>query len=568
MKLLCVLLVAVSANAATSLDVELPIGATTGVAFNFTVRALNGGSTDTAYTGTVHFTSDDPKAVLPPDYTFVPADAGTHTFSATMNSAGPGIQTASHTVTATDVANSSVHGIDITSVRWNDNVVRQFALSVPSAVDRTVPYQVEVRALNASSVLIPSYTGTIRFLASRQETVPADYTFTSADAGRHTFSITANLGTFSWFTVFQADDNEVFGGLSNRIDVRCPELTAMASNSGPACPHSQALLFGSANLPVDEYAWSLLTPSGHALFESNLQNPTVGAPGTFLLWVHQQSDDCSATAQTTVTVHTPDPPQVTLSANAMCGPGNLRATITNASEFSSLNWSAAGGTIASGQGTPSVEIAPDSNATLIRLSLGATGTSSGCDASRSVADVPVGGSMTTAISTPPNSCALVTQSASVADGGSGAVYAWTIAHGTITGGAGTRAIQYVADGTGDVTLKATVTNGGCHASDSAVVSITTKPEIMKQPQGTTIAFGRSATLAVTAAGGGLRYRWYEGQSGDRAKLVSISFDPFFTTPALASTTSYWAEVENDCGSEESRTAVVAVASGKRRAVGH
>jgi len=152
MKLLCLLLVAISANAATSLDVEIPSGSTTGIAFNLTVTALNSGGTDTAYAGTVHFTSDDPKAVLPPDYTFVPADAGTHMFSATMNSAGPSVYTASHTITATDVANSAVHGTDLTTVRWNDNVVRKFALAVPAVVDRTVPYQVEVRALNASSV--------------------------------------------------------------------------------------------------------------------------------------------------------------------------------------------------------------------------------------------------------------------------------------------------------------------------------------------------------------------------------------------------------------------------------
>jgi hypothetical protein len=58
------------------------------------------GNTDTQYTGTVRFrTSDgDPAVVLPPDYTFQPADAGTATFpgGVTLRSAG------AQTLTATD----------------------------------------------------------------------------------------------------------------------------------------------------------------------------------------------------------------------------------------------------------------------------------------------------------------------------------------------------------------------------------------------------------------------------------------------------------------------------------
>jgi hypothetical protein len=39
------------------------------------------GHVATGYTGTVHFTSSDPGAALPADYTFTAADAGSHTFS-------------------------------------------------------------------------------------------------------------------------------------------------------------------------------------------------------------------------------------------------------------------------------------------------------------------------------------------------------------------------------------------------------------------------------------------------------------------------------------------------------
>lgn len=566
MKLLCILLLAVSANAATSLDVKLPSNTTTGVPFNFTVTALNSGATDTSYAGTVHFTSDDPKAVLPPDYTFVPADAGTHTFSATMNSAGPSIGTANHALTAIDIANSLVRGVNGTTVHWNDNIVRTFSITAPASVDRTVPFQVEVRALNASLMVLPSYTGTIRFRPDEGETVPPDYTFTSADAGRHTFSITANRGSISQFDVFDVSDDSVFGGLSKVIDVQCPELVAFASNNGPVCPHSFAMLFGSANLPVISYSWVFLTPSGHMPLVSNDQN-TVGSVGTYFLTV-RQSNDCVASARTTIAVHNPDPAQVTLSANALCDSGKLRATITNASEYSNLNWTAADGTITSGQGTPSVEIAPNPGSTLISLSLGATETSSGCDASRQVAEIPVGSGFIPTISTVTTACDQASQSASVADAGSGAAYAWTISNGAITSGAGTRTIQFVPDGSGNVALTATVTNGSCNGTGNTVMPFETKPEITEQPRGTTIRSGETATLTVLASGTNLRYHWYQGSTGDRRNFVG--FNPTFTTEALSATSRYWVEVENECGIDLSATVVVSVSNdaGKRRAVRH
>jgi hypothetical protein len=46
------------------------------------------GRVDPDYAGTIHFTSSDPSAALPADYTFTPADAGSATFSATFNGSG------------------------------------------------------------------------------------------------------------------------------------------------------------------------------------------------------------------------------------------------------------------------------------------------------------------------------------------------------------------------------------------------------------------------------------------------------------------------------------------------
>ena len=91
-------------------SVSAPAAATAGSGFNFTVTArdqFNNAVTD--YTGTVHFTSSDPTAVLPADAALV---NGTGTFAATLNSEG------SRTITATD-KNAPVTGtsnvIDVTT---------------------------------------------------------------------------------------------------------------------------------------------------------------------------------------------------------------------------------------------------------------------------------------------------------------------------------------------------------------------------------------------------------------------------------------------------------------------
>lgn len=88
-----------------TLVLTLPSAVGAGDAESATLTAYNANYTvATNYTGTIHFTSSDPSATLPPDYTFLPGDNGTHTFSGGFILRTQGIQT----VTATDNANATV----------------------------------------------------------------------------------------------------------------------------------------------------------------------------------------------------------------------------------------------------------------------------------------------------------------------------------------------------------------------------------------------------------------------------------------------------------------------------
>ncbi len=81
-----------------------------GNTLTFTLHALTAsGNPDGTYTGTIHFTSTDPQAVLPADYTFVLSDNGTHVFTVTLATSG------AQSVTATDTVVSSLQAVQSVS---------------------------------------------------------------------------------------------------------------------------------------------------------------------------------------------------------------------------------------------------------------------------------------------------------------------------------------------------------------------------------------------------------------------------------------------------------------------
>ena len=87
---------------ATHFSVNGPTYIPSGTSFNFTVTALDASNNGvTSFSGTVHFTSTDPKAQLPPDSMLV---SGTKLFSATVTTAGD------QTISATDTASASIAG--------------------------------------------------------------------------------------------------------------------------------------------------------------------------------------------------------------------------------------------------------------------------------------------------------------------------------------------------------------------------------------------------------------------------------------------------------------------------
>lgn len=179
--------ISVNPAAASSLSVAgFPASTTSGAPQNFTVTAMDPyGNPATGYTGTVHFTSSDAQATLPPNYNFTLADAGVHTFSATLKTAGTQAITATDTVTATITGTQS--GISVSQVGASTLAVAGFPAFTTAGASQTFT----VTAKDSNGNVVPGYRGTVHFTSNDpQATLPADYTFTLSDAGVHTFNAT------------------------------------------------------------------------------------------------------------------------------------------------------------------------------------------------------------------------------------------------------------------------------------------------------------------------------------------------------------------------------------------
>ncbi|HEY6962615.1 MAG TPA: invasin domain 3-containing protein [Gaiellaceae bacterium] len=182
----------VEAAAADHLVVATSAGApdTAGSAFDATVTAKDAyGNTDTSYTGTVDFTSNDPAAVLPASYAFQAGDGGTRSFpgGVTLKTAG-----AARTVTATDHANASITGtahVDVSAA-----AATHLSVTTTAGAPQTagVAFATTVSARDAYQNVADAYTGTVHFTSTDpQAALPSDYTFTAGDSGSHTFATVA-----------------------------------------------------------------------------------------------------------------------------------------------------------------------------------------------------------------------------------------------------------------------------------------------------------------------------------------------------------------------------------------
>jgi hypothetical protein len=222
-----------------------PTPATAGTAATWTVTAEDAyGNVTPAYGGTVHFTSSDGQAALPADYTFTAGDAGVHSFSPALKTAG--IQS----LTATDNVTATVTGAQ-TGIAVDPAAASQLKISVPAGATAGSSFSVTVTALDAYGNVAPTYTGKVNVSSSDTKAVlPASYTFTAADAGSHTFTVTLKTAGNQTVSVTDAA-NSAPSATSTSIAVQAAAAASFSVVSPPKAIAGK--LFNYAVIVLDAY---------------------------------------------------------------------------------------------------------------------------------------------------------------------------------------------------------------------------------------------------------------------------------------------------------------------------
>jgi len=213
--------ITVAGGAATHFSVvAASYAATAGTPINVVVTAIDvNGNTVTGYSGTVHFTSSDVKAVLPADS---PLATGVGNFSVTLNTSG------GETIMAKDTVSSSITGMSNTFNVSGPTTHFSVANVASSAATRS-PVTLLVVALDASNNESSAYTGTVRITSSDKNAIlPANGTLNS---GSGNFQITFETAANDTVTATDTVTNSITG--STMIAVASTPSPAISSGLPP-----------------------------------------------------------------------------------------------------------------------------------------------------------------------------------------------------------------------------------------------------------------------------------------------------------------------------------------------
>ncbi|QDE85380.1 lamin tail domain-containing protein [Myxococcus xanthus] len=154
------------------------------VAATVSVRDAHG-NLASGYRGSVHFEiPGDAQATIPADYTFTESDAGQRLFNVTFAAVGSG------QLVVTDTAAATLTGTSTVTVQPG----LLTALSVVGPTESIVagePQSFAVSAHDRFGNVLTAYAGTVEPTSTDPEAAPlSTYTYTEADQGAHTFTIT------------------------------------------------------------------------------------------------------------------------------------------------------------------------------------------------------------------------------------------------------------------------------------------------------------------------------------------------------------------------------------------
>ncbi len=283
-------------SGATHFGVSIPILPTSprkGVAFNLAVSALNAaGAVDTAYAGTVHFTSNDSAAVLHADSTLT---SGVGSLATTLNTVFSAILNNAKSVTATDTVTTTITGTSNSVHVLPAPATKYLVTTASTDVTAGVEFTLSVSATDASNVVDIAYSGTVHFTSTDGiASLPADTTLTS---GQGQFNVVLRTDTPASNTITATDTvTTSITGVTSTLTVHDPTgFDNFADANGTDINGKSLLIDGSSGGP---HVWGLGSgtwevQSGKAVKTANDDTDE------FIFW-NSTLSDCTVKARVTV----------------------------------------------------------------------------------------------------------------------------------------------------------------------------------------------------------------------------------------------------------------------------
>jgi hypothetical protein len=420
------------------------------------------------------------------------------------------------------------------------------------------PFNLTVRTTDGMGGPITNYQGTVHFHASTtRATLPADYTFTGADQGSHTFTVTLDyVGTQS---IDAVDASDPTSNGSVQTEVGCSS-GYFSTGSGRVCPGG-VVWFKAGS----ETAGALFHWTGPAGFVSDQPEIDVTIAGTYVLLV-SFPDGCHMSGDFEAQFESGAPLSIETPPVAACSGLPTSASIPDAGSGVTYNWSVPGGTILSGIGTRSITYSAPAGPLTISASVQRLGA---CVGSGSAA-VTVPAAIQATIPDTLLACGPQSIDIPLSLTGSGP---WTIYWSdgfvqTATTAQTTRTYEV----TGPVMLGILAIEGsGCTsalpAQHTLNIFMTNPPVVTLQPRSTVVVPRAPVTFQIEATGDALHYQWYR-RIGDAAPARVGTDDPAYMVPAVVTPFTVWVDVTNGCATVESQHVDALLPASHPRAVRH
>lgn len=277
-----------------------PGGAGPLLPFNLTltIQSSAGSFTLGGYSGTVHFTSSDPQAIPPADYTFLPTDNGTHVFSFTLKALG------NQTISVVDTHSAGFTG----STTVNVNTTPDLSIAKSHAGNFSVGQTGATYTIAVSNVGRGPTSGTVTVV----DTLPSGLTATAISGT----GWACTLGTLTCTRTDAVAAGSSYPSIALAVNVAAnapSQVTNTASVSGGGDTN---VANNTANDPTNVLAPDLMVAKGHfGPINGNFFQGETGATYTITV----QNPGNLATSGTVTMVDTP--PATGLNPTAISGAG-------------------------------------------------------------------------------------------------------------------------------------------------------------------------------------------------------------------------------------------------------